>query len=57
MVAKIRQITSMTMISWATQMRRLPKTGTHKVLAAKAPASHHPVRRCTLRPSWLGRTW
>ena len=57
MVAKIRQMTSMTRMSWATQICRRPKTGTHNVLPAKAPASHQPVRRCTSRPSWPGSIW
>ncbi len=47
----------MTITTWDSQMMPVPKIGTQTVLAAKAPASHQPVRRCTSRLSWLGSSW
>ena len=52
-----RQTTRVMITSWDNQMVWLPKIGTQTVLAAKAPASHQPVLRCTRRACWLGSTW
>ena len=56
-VARTRQTTRATMTTCDAQITRVPKIGTHTVLAATAATSHQPVRRCTLRAGWPGSSW